>query len=309
MRRVAAVLLLSILLQHVAAGPRYKWNSRYQNYIDQYKDLAIQEMFQYGIPASITLAQGLLESGAGGSELTLKGNNHFGIKCHGWTGRAVYQDDDAKGECFRAYDNAQQSYEDHSRFLKNGRRYRGLFDLDRSDYRGWARGLKSAGYATNPHYAQRLIDIIELYKLYQYDKANNYDKFMVKRAEKDKPATPGMTLHPIRKYNENYYIKARTGDTFESIGKEIDISGRKIAKWNEREYRDRLQPGEIIWLKKKQKRAPKQYKGHPHYVRPGESLYSIAQFYGIRLKSIIKKNPQLEKRQFQVRVGDEIRIY
>ena len=169
--------------------------------------------------------------------------------------------------------------------------------------------MKSAGYATNPHYAQRLIDIIELYKLYQYDKASNYDKFMVKRAEKDKPATPGMTLHPIRKYNENYYIKARTGDTFESIGKEIDISGRKIAKWNEREYRDRLQPGEIIWLKKKQKRAPKQYKGHPHYVRPGESLYSIAQFYGIRLKSIIKKNPQLEKRQFQVRVGDEIRIY
>ena len=309
MRRVAAVLLLSILLQHVAAGPRYKWNSRYQNYIDQYKDLAIQEMFQYGIPASITLAQGLLESGAGGSELTLKGNNHFGIKCHGWTGRAVYQDDDAKGECFRAYDNAQQSYEDHSRFLKNGRRYRGLFDLDRSDYRGWARGLKSAGYATNPHYAQRLIDIIELYKLYQYDKANNYDKFMVKRAEKDKPATPGMTLHPIRKYNENYYIKASTGDTFEWIGKESDICGSKIAKWNEREYRDRLQPGEIIWLKKKQKRAPKQYKGHPHYVRPGESLYSIAQFYGIRLKSIIKKNPQLEKRQFQVRVGDEIRIY
>ena len=117
MRRVAAVLLLSILLQHVAAGPRYKWNSRYQNYIDQYKDLAIQEMFQYGIPASITLAQGLLESGAGGSELTLKGNNHFGIKCHGWTGRAVYQDDDAKGECFRAYDNAQQSYEDHSKVL------------------------------------------------------------------------------------------------------------------------------------------------------------------------------------------------
>lgn len=309
MRRVVALLLLSVVLMPLTAGPRYKWNSRYQNYIDQYKDLAIQEMFQYGIPASITLAQGLLESGAGGSDLTVKGNNHFGIKCHGWQGRAVYHDDDAKGECFRAYDNAQQSYEDHSRFLRNGRRYRGLFDLDRRDYRGWAYGLKSAGYATNPNYAQRLIDIIELYKLYQYDKASNYDKFMVKRAEKDKPATPGMTLHPIRKYNENYYIKARPGDTFESIGKEIDISGRKIAKWNEREYRDRLQPGEIIWLKKKQKRAPKQYKDHPHYVRYGESLYSIAQFYGVRLKSIIKKNPKLIPRQFQVRVGDEIRVY
>lgn len=221
----------------------------------------------------------------------------------------MYQDDDAKGECFRAYDNAQQSYEDHSRFLRNGQRYRSLFDLDRRDYRGWAYGLKAAGYATNPSYAQRLIDIIELYKLYQYDQANAYDRFMVKRAEKDRPVSPGMTLHPIRKYNENYYIKVRSGDTFKSIGKEIGISGRKIAKWNEREYHDRLQVGEIIWLKKKQKRAPKQYKNHPHHVNKGESLYSIAQFYGIRLKSIIRKNPQLMVRQYQVRVGDEIRIY
>lgn len=309
MRRVVSLLLLVLVLMPSVAGPRYRWNPRYQNYIDQYKDLAIQEMFQYGVPASITLAQGLLESGAGFSQLALKGNNHFGIKCHGWDGRAVYQDDDAKGECFRAYDNAQQSYEDHSRFLRNGQRYRSLFDLDRRDYRGWAYGLKAAGYATNPSYAQRLIDIIELYKLYQYDQANAYDRFMVKRAEKDRPVSPGMTLHPIRKYNENYYIKVRSGDTFKSIGKEIGISGRKIAKWNEREYHDRLQVGEIIWLKKKQKRAPKQYKNHPHHVNKGESLYSIAQFYGIRLKSIIRKNPQLMVRQYQVRVGDEIRIY
>lgn len=286
-----------------------RWNLKYQNYIDQYKDLAIQEMLQYGVPASITLAQGLLESAAGGSTLTVKGNNHFGIKCHGWSGRAIYQDDDAIGECFRAYDNAQQSYDDHSKFLRNGRRYRSLFDLDRRDYRGWAHGLKSAGYATNPHYAQRLIDIIELYKLYQYDNATNYDKFMVRRAEKDKPVSPGMTLHPIRKYNNNYFIKVRSGDTFKSIGDEIGISGRKIAKWNEREYRDRLQVGEIIWLKKKQKKAPKQYKGHDHIVRDGESLYSVAQFYGIRLKSLIKKNPYLYSRQYQVRVGDELRVY
>lgn len=309
MKRLLSLFLLLLFLTQVVAGPRMRWNLKYQNYIDQYKDLAIQEMMQYGVPASITLAQGLLESGAGQSELTRKGNNHFGIKCHGWGGRAVYQDDDAIGECFRAYDNAEQSYEDHSRFLRHGRRYSSLFDLDLRDYRGWARGLKAAGYATNPHYAQRLIDIIELYKLYQYDNARSYDKFMVKRAEKDKPVAPNLPLHSIRRYNENYFIKVRQGDTFEAIGKEIGISGRKIAKWNEREYHDQLQVGEMIWLKKKQKRAPKQYKDHPHYVRTGESLYSIAQFYGIRLKSLIKKNPQLARTQYQVRVGDEIRVY
>lgn len=306
-RTVLLLIAVSFSVQAIC-GPRYRWNSRYQNYIDQYKDLAIEEMLNYGIPASITLAQGLLESGAGGSELTVKGNNHFGIKCHGWTGRAVYHDDDAAGECFRAYNSAEESYDDHCKFLTSGRRYRSLFDLDVRDYRGWAHGLKAAGYATNPHYAQRLIDIIELYKLYQYDKAKSYDKFMVQRAEKDRPVN-GMTLHPIRQYNENYYIKVRPGDTFQSIGKEIGISGRKIAKWNEREYRDNLTEGEIIWLKKKQKRAPKQYKNHPHYVRSGESLYSIAQFYGIRLKSLIKKNPQLYSRQYQVRIGDELRVY
>lgn len=307
-RTVLLLIAVSFSVQAIC-GPRYRWNSRYQNYIDQYKDLAIEEMLNYGIPASITLAQGLLESGAGGSELTQKGNNHFGIKCHGWEGRAVYHDDDAANECFRAYDNAEQSYEDHCKFLKRSRRYRSLFDLERTDYRGWARGLKAAGYATDPNYAQRLIDIIELYKLHQYDKAKNYDKFMVRRAEIDKPIRVGMTLHPIRRYNENYYIKVRPGDTFYSIGKEIGISGKKIAKWNEREYNDRLTVNEIIWLKKKQKRAPKQYKKHPHLVRTNESLYDIAQFYGIRLKSIIKMNPQLQRNDYQVRIGDEIRVY
>lgn len=309
MNRIASILLLITMASSAMSGPKYRWNSKYQNYIDQYKDLAIEEMLTYRIPASITLAQGLLESGAGGSELTRKGNNHFGIKCHGWSGRAVYHNDDALGECFRAYDNAEDSYRDHCLFLTRGKRYRGLFSLDITDYRGWAHGLKAAGYATNPRYAQQLIDIIELYKLYEYDRARNYDKFMARRAGKDKPASPTATLHTIHKYNENYYIKVRTGDTFKSIGKEMGISGRKIAKWNEREFKDKLTIGEIIWLQKKRKRAPKQFKNHPHYVRKSESLYDIAQTYGIRLKSIIKKNPQLERRGYQVRIGDEIRVY
>ena len=153
------ILLLSLLLSlHLQAQMR--WNSVYQSYIDQYKNLAIEEMLRYNIPASITLAQGLFESGAGRSELSIKGNNHFGIKCHNWTGPTVYHNDDAANECFRSYDNALQSYEDHSRFLKQNGRYSSLFQLDRTDYKGWARGLKAAGYATNPRYADKLIELI-----------------------------------------------------------------------------------------------------------------------------------------------------
>ena len=126
-------------------------------------------MKKYHIPASITLAQGVFESAAGRSELATKGNAHFGIKCNGWTGRKVYHDDDARNECFRAYNSAYESYEDHSRFLSGSQRYRQLFSLDITDYKGWARGLKAAGYATNPQYANKLIEIIQLYKLYQYD--------------------------------------------------------------------------------------------------------------------------------------------
>lgn len=284
-----------------------RWNSVYQEYIDQYKDLAIEEMLRYNIPASITLAQGIFESGAGRSELSVKGNNHFGIKCHGWTGRSVYHDDDARNECFRAYDNVLQSYEDHSKFLRYNVRYNSLFTLQRTDYRGWAQGLKACGYATNPRYADKLIELIELYKLYELDKATSYDKFMAKRGGYDKPVSQGMSLHPIKIYNKNYYIIARAGDTFKGIGEEIDISYRKIAKYNERDKNDVLHAGEIIYLKKKQKKADKAYKNRPHIVKAGESMYSIAQRYGIRLKSLYKKNHLSP--DYQARVGDTLRVY
>jgi len=284
-----------------------RWNSVYQEYIDQYKDLAIEEMLRYNIPASITLAQGIFESGAGRSELSVKGNNHFGIKCHGWAGRSVYHDDDARNECFRAYDNVLQSYEDHSKFLRYNVRYNSLFTLQRTDYRGWAQGLKACGYATNPRYADKLIELIELYKLYELDKATSYDKFMAKRGGYDKPVSQGMSLHPIKIYNKNYYIIARAGDTFKGIGEEIDISYRKIAKYNERDKNDVLHAGEIIYLKKKQKKADKAYKNRPHVVKAGESMYSIAQRYGIRLKSLYKKNHLSP--DYQARVGDTLRVY
>ena len=286
------------------ASAQARWNQTYQQYIDQYKDVAIEQMQRYGIPASITLAQGIFESGAGRSELAVKANNHFGIKCNGWTGRRSYHDDDERGECFRAYDNAYESFEDHSKFLAERQRYRGLFNLKRDDYKGWARGLKAAGYATNPQYADRLIELIQLYKLYQYDKAKDYDKFLSSHA-KSQPLN-GQALHAIKVFNKNYYLIARRGDTFKSIADEIGISYRKLAKYNERDKRDRLDEGEIVWLKKKQKKAPKDYKGRLHYVRNGESMYTIAQNYGIRLKNLYKMNHLSP--DYQIRVGDALRL-
>ena len=306
MKRICLFLFACLFfISHLSAQMR--WNSVYQEYINQYKDLAIEEMLRYNIPASITLAQGIFESGAGRSELSVKGNNHFGIKCHGWTGRSVYHDDDTRNECFRAYDNVLQSYEDHSKFLRYNVRYNSLFTLQRTDYRGWAQGLKACGYATNPRYADKLIELIELYKLYELDKATSYDKFMAKRGGYDKPVSQGMSLHPIKIYNKNYYIIARAGDTFKGIGEEIDISYRKIAKYNERDKHDVLHAGEIIYLKKKQKKADKVYKNRPHIVKAGESMYSIAQRYGIRLKSLYKKNHLSP--DYQARVGDTLRVY
>ncbi len=303
-RLAKLAFLVAFLLTAVTSTAQMKWNERYQQYINQYKDIAIEQMLRWKVPASITLAQGIFESGAGQGDLVRRSNNHFGIKCHGWTGRTVYKDDDAKNECFRAYDSAFDSFEDHSRFLATGQRYRSLFSLKTTDYKGWARGLKAAGYATNPQYADRLIELIQLYKLYELDKAKGYDKFMAQHAKDH--SVSGQPLHPIKIYNKNYYLYARRGDTFRSIGEEIGISYKKIAKYNERDRDDRLQEGEIIWLKKKQKKAPKDYKKRLHYVRQGESMYSIAQSYGIRLKSLYKMNHL--KPDYDLRIGDALRL-
>jgi LysM repeat protein len=297
-------ILFTFCFSLLTSTAQVRWNQQYQQYIDQYKDIAIEQMLKWKIPASITLAQGLLESGAGNGRLATKANNHFGIKCHGWKGRTIYHDDDARGECFRSYSSAYESFEDHSRFLSSGQRYKGLFKLRLTDYQGWARGLKAAGYATNPRYASQLIDIIQLYRLYQYDKATGYDKFMSQHAKDHRVG--GQQLHPIKIYNKNYYIVAREGDTFRLIGEEINISYRKIARYNERDKNDPLKPGEIIWLKKKQKKAPKEYKDRLHYVRAGESMYSIAQKYGIRLKSLYKMNNLSP--DYDLRIGDELRL-
>lgn len=253
-------------------------NKQYEDYIKQYRDLAVDEMKKYHIPASITLAQGLLESGAGQSTLARKSNNHFGIKCGSdWRGKTVRHNDDARGECFRAYKHPKQSYEDHSKFLAGRPRYASLFKLKITDYKGWARGLKKAGYATDPRYAQRLIDIIELYDLDKYDKKGGL-KWM-----KENP-------NPHQPYIANglLYIVVRAGDTWKSISKEFDISQKKLRKYNDLYKGYELQPGDILYLEKKNRKAQKEH--IVHVLRAGESMYLISQKYGIRLKNLYKLN-------------------
>ena len=290
----------------LSSGAQMRWNQTYQTYINQYKDLAIEQMLRYRIPASITLAQGLFESSAGRSDLVRQGNNHFGIKCHDWIGPTQYHDDDARGECFRVYRDARDSYEDHSKFLARQPRYSRLFQLSQTDYKGWARGLKACGYATNPQYANKLIQIIELYKLFDYDKAKRYDRFMASHSGTDQPINGQGLLHPIYLFNGNYYLYAREGDTFKALGKEVGISWRKLARYNERDKHDVLKKGDIIYLKKKRKKAPKQYKRRPHVVQPGESMYTISQKYGMRMKYLYKKNHLSS--DYRLRIGDRLRV-
>ena len=294
--------IFTFFLLFAALGTAFsqvKWNKAYSDYFNQWGEVAMQQMIQYRIPASITLAQGVLESAAGRSELALRANNHFGIKCNGWTGRRSYHDDDERGECFRAYDNAYQSYVDHSVFLSTSQRYRRLFDLKRTDYKGWAKGLKACGYATSPTYAAKLIEIIETYKLYQYDEGKEFNKrenILLQQGE----------MRNIYTFNKNYYIRARRGDTFRRIAEDVDISYRKLAKYNERDKHDVLEEGEIIWLGKKAKKAPKAFKKRPHRVQPGESMYIISQRYGIRLKYLYKMNGLSP--DYVIKPGDLLRV-
>jgi len=298
MKRYIFFFFLMIFGLPVVLAQSVVWNQRFQDYFDTYKDVAIDQMHQYKIPASITLAQGVLESGAGRSELALKANNHFGIKCNGWTGRKAYHDDDERGECFRAYNSVFESYKDHSEFLTTSQRYSRLFRLKLTDYKGWAKGLKSCGYATSPVYASKLIDIIEVYKLYQYDTVKAYGKLRQQGEH--------INLRHIYTFNKNYYLYARRGDTFRTIAAEVDISYKKLARYNERDKNDILEEGEVVWLHKKARKAPKSYKGKLHRVQAGESMYSIAQKYGIRMKYLYKMNDLPPT--YQIRVGDLLRL-
>jgi LysM repeat protein len=262
-------------------------NAVYQQYIDQYSDMAIDQMRRYKIPASITMAQAILESGAGRSYLATKANNHFGIKVSsGWNGGYVTRDDDRKNERFRKYKNVEDSYEDHSKFLLKDR-YKRLFDLDPLDYKGWARGLKACGYATLPTYANRLIDIIETYELHELDE----DRHGLKRKKKKKEIEyVAPQKHIVMLVNGKQCVVARQGDTWESIAKELKVSKRKLLKYNEMMEDYALPAGMNVFLEKKAKKADAKYKDYWHKVKQGESMYGIAQYYGIRLENLYKMN-------------------
>lgn len=278
-------------------------NTAYLDYIRKYRDIAVEQMHEYGIPASITLAQGLLESAAGRSDLATKGNNHFGIKCGGsWVGESMTHDDDRNGECFRVYKNAEESFKDHSVFLQK-QRYRRLFSLDRKDYKGWARGLKECGYATSPTYAAKLINIIELYELHLYDDGKKKSSSAPAVVQQPVVANPRITVYP----NGIPYVVVGNGESLQSISTKYGISERKIRKYNELPKNAVLQSGDVIYLAKKKTKASKAFKTQCwHKVQRGQSMYDIAQTYGIRLRNLYKRN--YKSPDYVPREGDLLKI-
>ena len=249
-----------------------------QQYIEEFKYAAMQEMKIYGIPASVTLAQGILESASGNSKLAKDCNNHFGIKCRkNWTGNFCLADDDAADECFRGYANAMESYRDHSMFLKGASRYDFLFSLPATDYRAWAHGLRQAGYATNPAYGNIIIGVVERYRL------SMYDSMMVLGADYASPDTAAGRL--IQMHGLPAVIVSKSQNP-EDIAKLYDMGVWQIYKYNDLRKGEELKPGEIVYLKPKKRKADENY----HLVKEGETLRDISQQHGVKLKHLEKFN-------------------
>ncbi|MFN3343551.1 MAG: glucosaminidase domain-containing protein [Flavobacteriales bacterium] len=259
-----------------------------KEYVSQWVDEAQRQMLEYGVPASITLAQGILESGDGNSPLARYANNHFGIKCHdNWNGETFIQDDDRRDECFRKYNTAGESYRDHSLFLKNRSRYASLFTLDPTDYRGWAKGLKKAGYATNPQYADILIQIIEDNGLNHYDMVNNIAAKKPSVARQEEFNGINQIQHKVKVHDNHIkFIIAKDGDTYYKISKEFELGLWQIYKYNDLSKKDVLQPGDIIYLQPKRNKA----QIDTHRVQEGDTMHNISQKYGIKLSKLYKLN-------------------
>lgn len=285
---------LFFVLMLFAVGSSAQRISRAE-YISRYQLLAIEEMNRSGIPASITMAQGCLESGNGNSELSLKSNNHFGIKCKSsWKGKKVYYDDDRRNECFRSYTTVEESYIDHTNFLMENPRYGDLFKLDPTDYKGWARGLKKAGYATAHDYDKRLIRIIEENKLHRLDLKMTFNPLASyeQRGIVNESAS-GLTINPynsheVQKINRVKAVVARQGDTFEMLAQELGLNGWELYKYNDRRAGYRPIPGEVVYVKPKKNKTQKGQE--THRVQEGESMHYISQYYGIKLKPLYRRN-------------------
>ena len=281
-------------------------------YILTYKNIAIRQMNSFGIPGSIILAQGSLESGNGTSTLAKKANNHFGIKCHDWKGGAIYHDDDKENECFRKYNSPEVSYNDHSEFIRYRGRYSNLFNLDIKDYKGWAHGLKAAGYATNPRYAQLLINIIEKYSLFKYDNPtqelpsppNEVTAISELILDKNNVLYSISLTRPLYKKNGVACIIASKGDTYSSIAKEFGLFRRELLKFNDLSKSTPLEEQTIVYIERKKAQGTKELP--KHIAEKGETIYSISQKYGIRQSKLLKLN-KINKRD-KVTEGDVIKL-
>ncbi len=335
--RIASLAFFLVVAAIVSAGAQQRITR--EEYIQKYKKLAIEQMEVYGIPASIKLAQGLHESDNGNSRLARLANNHFGIKCKStWTGPTIDHDDDAPGECFRKYGSPEESYVDHSEFLDKSARYQELFKLDPMDYKGWAYGLKKAGYATNPKYPEILIKIIEDNQLYLLDEGKDVNAVLL--AEAETPAapqktTPGVTQadsppapetpkpvevidvdnysiavsggggkHTVYHNNGSEFILASQGDSYQKIATEFGLKPAKLAKYNDLEVLGTLAPGTMVYIRPKNTRS--ENGKLLHIAKEGETLHSISQMYGIRLKSLCNINRR--PKDSPVNAGQQIRL-
>ena len=295
MKRILTLVAMLVLLAGTAAAQKQTRAA----YIARYADIAVREMKATGIPASITLAQGCLESGDGNSTLATQANNHFGIKCHGWKGKTVQHTDDAPDECFRSYDSAEASFRDHSDFLRYRDRYATLFNLEPTDYKGWAYGLQKAGYATAQTYAASLIRIIEDYELYRYDQLDE-------SAREALPPTPSEAEFSIklkqlpghvyqiplnrelRTTNGVTYIVALEGDTYAQLAREYNLFKRELLRFNDLKREAPIHAGERVYINaKKNESAPHLDK---HVVEAGETLRDLSQRYAVKLKKLYRYN-------------------
>lgn len=338
MRRILILTLFVVILTAAAVSP-------YVAYVEKYAPVAVNEMKRSGVPASITLAQGLLESRAGQSALASKGNNHFGVKCHkDWKGREFRQDAEIKNECFRAYASADESFHDHSDFLRYQDRYKFLFELDPTDYKGWAHGLKKAGYATDPAYPQKLIKIIEEYKLYEYDLDEVGNDAETAPAEKDKvpetvkekkpskdrkhhvpvPAQTPLALEKPRQLDRKYaeehhyvisrtmlsgngvpFIKSVEGETYSSIARSHNLFLKELLAYNDLDKEIALEKGTVVYLQPKKQRTEK---GLDKYIvgSDAETLRDIAQRFAVKVKSLQKMNSL--SADYRPSEGDSIKL-
>jgi len=313
MRHFSAFLIgiLSVTCSFAQKGEKEHIRLTRQEYVEEYAGFAVQEMLISGVPASITLAQGILESGDGNSTLAREARNHFGIKCHGmWEGEKYYHDDDAKGECFRVYPTVFDSYRDHSEFLRTRDRYAFLFELNLTDYHGWAHGLKKAGYATNPKYPDLLIKIIDENDLAKYDRMKKPPKSGEKQAKPTKRLPDGNPPHidkqeeaivsvltrQMYSRNDIRYVRLEEGDTYEKLERLLDIRTWQMIKYNDIPDDRRLIPGDILYLQPKRNRNRKH---EFHYATQGETLRWVSQEYGVKLKKLLFYNGLTAEEELQ----------